>query len=182
PDLRDISMIPGRFRLVRGLVKRFKPLNEEIDEEAILWSGILSALSLTQATNILENMGTPHNQQVTITAALQALDEVPGALSSIEENDSVSLFFLLKNRPLEALITLMAYALEKQNTRKILHFITDLRNIKPVVTGDDLKSLGIPAGPHMRLIFQKILELKLRGNPLDREKELEIALQEYKSL
>ncbi len=182
PDLRDISMIPGRFRLVRGLVKRFKPFNQEIDEEAILWSGILSALSLEQATGILEDMGTPHNQQVTITAALQAMDEVPGYLSSIEVNDNVSLFFLLRNRPLEALIALMAYTLEKQNTRKILHFITDLRNVKPAVTGEDLKSFGIPAGSHMRLIFQKILEIKLRGNLLDREKELEIALQEYKSL
>ena len=182
PELHDISMLPGRFRLVRGLIKRFRVLNEEIDEEALLWAGLLSAISLNQALAILEAMGTPHSRQVKVCSILQSLEQVPSALTEIECDDRINLYHLLCDRPIEALLALMAYSLEKHNSRKILLFIGQLREIKPEVNGEDLISVGIPPGAHMRQIFKKILESKLQGQLLTREKELEIALQEYKSI
>jgi tRNA nucleotidyltransferase/poly(A) polymerase len=181
-DLHDISMLPGRFRLVKGLLKRFRVLNEEIDEEAVLWAGLLSALSLEKSGAILEAMGTPHSRQSRTIAALKSLEEVPAALSQIAIEDNIAIYNLLTGRPLEAFIALMAFALEKQNSRKVLRFIGKLRQIKTTVSGDDLLAAGIPPGPHIRPIFKKLLELKLQGNDLDRKKELEIALQEYKNL
>jgi tRNA nucleotidyltransferase (CCA-adding enzyme) len=181
-ELSDLSMIPGRFRLVRGLIKRFRALNEEIDEEAVLWGGLLSAISLQQATGILESMGAPHSRQTIICNILQSIERIPGLLSAIAVDDHVALYELLSECSLEALIALMAYSLEKQNSRKVLRYIGDLRMIKPEVCGNDLIAIGIPPGPHMRQIFKKLLELKLQGHCFTREKELEIALQEYKSI
>lgn len=181
-ELHDLSMIPGRFRLVRGLIKRFRVLNEEIDEEAVLWAGLLSAINLAQATTILEATGAPHSRQTIICNILQSLEQIPELLTTIDINDHIALYNLLNDCSLEALIALMAYSLEKQNSRKILRFIGDLRQVKPEICGSDLIAAGIPPGPHMRHIFKKILELKLKGQCLTREKELEIALQEYKSI
>lgn len=182
PALIDMSMIPGRFRLVKGLVKRFMVINEEIDEEAILWTGLLSAISSKEAGMVLDSIGTPHSRRSIIVSALHGIDEVPLRLASTGIDDSVALFNILNEYPLEALMALMAFALEKQSSRKVLRFIGELRGIKTLISGDDLIGVGIRPGPHMRTIFKKILELKLEGQKLSKEKELEIAVQSYKNL
>ncbi|MDN5278100.1 MAG: hypothetical protein PWR01_2065 [Clostridiales bacterium] len=181
-ELKDISMIPGRFRLVKGLVKRFRVIEENIDEEAILWAGLLSAISSEQAGAILDSIGTPHSRRVLVISALKGLEEVPKKIASIDFNDNVALFHLLNDFPIEALLAMMAFSLEKHNSKKILHFIIELRGIQPEITGKDLIEIGIKPGPHMRAIFKKILELKLEGQQINKEKELEIARDEYKNL
>ncbi|MGM0598298.1 MAG: CBS domain-containing protein [Candidatus Rifleibacteriota bacterium] len=182
PELNDISMIPSRFRLVKGLVKRFKVIEEEIDEEAILWTGLLCTLSPQKAANILDSIGTPHSRRVLVVSALKAVNQVPEKISAVDIDNNSNLFNLLSPYPIEALIALMAFALEKRNSRKVLKFIGELRTIKPLINGHDLISAGIPPGPHMRTIFKHILELKLQGKKLSKNKELEIAIQKYKIL
>jgi tRNA nucleotidyltransferase (CCA-adding enzyme) len=182
PELNDISMIPGRFRLVKGLVKRFRVVEEEIDEEAILWTGLLCAISPQKAATILDSIGTPHSRRLLVVSALKAVNQIPEKISAVSIDNNSDLFNLLSPFPIEALIALMAFALEKRNSRKVLKFIGNLRNIKPVINGHDLISAGIPPGPHMRTIFKHILELKLQGKEFTKDKELEIALQKYKIL
>jgi tRNA nucleotidyltransferase (CCA-adding enzyme) len=180
--LNDISMIPGRFKLVHGLVKRFRGLNEEIDEESILWTGLLSALPADEAGHILDSIGTPHSRRVKAVNSIQAIERVPELISEVSINDNIKLYKILSEYVIEALISLMAFVLEKQNSRKVLHFLINLRNIKPEINGTDLINAKISPGPVFRKIFEKILELKLSGQSLTREKELEIALQLHQNL
>ncbi|GAB4284928.1 MAG: CBS domain-containing protein [Candidatus Rifleibacteriota bacterium] len=182
PELTDISLIPGKFRLVKSLVRKFKNIEQNIDEEAILWTGLLSAISRKEAASVLDSIGAHHSRRIITINCLKALEEVPRKISSIPVEDSVSLFYLLEEFTLEALIALMAFSLEKHNSRKVLRFILELRGIRPEITGKDLINAGIPPGAHMRTIFRRILNLKLEGSKLDKQKEIEIAKQSYKDL
>jgi tRNA nucleotidyltransferase (CCA-adding enzyme) len=112
-----------------------------------------------------------------VVNALNALEKVPEIITGINIANNIALYELLNDYSLEALIALMAFSLEKQNSRKVLYYLGKLRNIKPAITGDDLIKAGINPGPRFRHIFKKILELKLQGNNLDKERELEIAKQ-----
>ncbi len=53
-------------------------------------------------------------------------------------------------------------------------FLTKLRYVKPVTTGEDLKKRGIPAGPRIKEILQRLLEARLDGKVTSRKSEEEL--------
>ena len=181
-EMIDADILPGRFKLIRSLIRRFKPLNEEIDSEAIFWTGILSVIRNDNTEKILDALGTPHSRRRLILQALTAMKTVPAAIIKIEESDATALYYLLHELFLETMLSLMAFSLDKRNARKILHFIMYLRGIKSEISGKDLIEAGIKPGPHMRHIFSHIIELKLKGSQFTREEELELAKQLYQNL
>ncbi|NCB37308.1 MAG: CBS domain-containing protein [Erysipelotrichia bacterium] len=182
PELSDSSILPGRFKLIKGLVKRFSVLPDEIDSEAIYWSGLLSLLPPEIAVSVLDSIGTPHNRRQKIIETLSSMTSLPSQLTRIDEHDNHELFKMFNELSIETLIALMAFSLDKRNARKILHFISNLRNIRCVISGKDLIEMGIKPGPHMRYIFNHIIELKLGGAQISKEEEIKIAQQLYKNI
>lgn len=182
PELVDASILPGRFKLIKGLIKRFMVLPDEIDAEAIYWAGLLSVLGPETATKVLDATGTPHNRRVKILQALQAMSAVPANLSKTGDQENSQLYQLLSGLEIETLLSLMAFALDKRNARKILYFIGNLRHIKCAISGKELLAIGIKPGPQIRQIFQHIISLKLDGAALNPEEELEIARKFYQNL
>jgi tRNA nucleotidyltransferase (CCA-adding enzyme) len=182
PEMLDADILPGRFKLIRSLIRRFKPLGEDIDSEAIFWTGILSVIRNDNTEKILDALGTPHSRRRLVLEALTVMKTVPAAIIKIEETDTTDLYYLLHELSLEAMLSLMAFSLDKRNARKILHFIMYLRGIKCEISGKDLIEIGIKPGPHMRRIFTHIIELKLNGSQFTREEELALAKQLYQNL
>jgi tRNA nucleotidyltransferase (CCA-adding enzyme) len=164
------------------LIKRFRVLPEEIDEEAVYWSGLLSTLPADTAERILDLTGTPHSRRLLIIQALHSINTVPAQLNHIETADHQNLHHLLHELSIETLISLMAFALDKKNARKILYFIGQLRSIKCCITGKDLIAAGFKPGPHIRMIFQHITALRLEGKELTPQEELEIARELYQNI
>ena len=182
PEMIDADILPGRFKLIKSLIRRFKPLGEEIDDEAIFWTGILSVIRNNNAEEILDNLGTNHSRRRLIVQALAAIKSVPAVVNKTDDSDAIGLFNLLHELSLETLLSLMAFSLDKRNARKILHFIMNLRAIRCGISGQDLIDSGVRPGPHMRHIFKHIIEQKLTGSHFTHEEELALALQLYKNL
>jgi tRNA nucleotidyltransferase (CCA-adding enzyme) len=65
----------------------------------------------------------------------------------------------------------MALSKDRKIQKVISHYLTELRNIKTILTGDDLKAMGIKPGPVYSKILKKLLEEKLRGIVKTREDE-----------
>ncbi|MBM2825306.1 MAG: cca [Dehalococcoidales bacterium] len=53
-------------------------------------------------------------------------------------------------------------------------YLSKLRYIKPVLTGNDLLKLGIPSGPRMKEILQRLHEARLDGKVTSKQGEIEI--------
>ncbi len=53
-------------------------------------------------------------------------------------------------------------------------FITRLRYVKPALTGNDLKKMGIAPGPRMKEILQRLLEARLDGKVKTKKDEEEL--------
>ncbi|MBU1107621.1 MAG: CBS domain-containing protein [Candidatus Riflebacteria bacterium] len=181
-EMVDADILPGRFKLIRSLIRRFKPLQEVIDSEAIFWTGLLSVIKNNNAEKILDAIGTHHSQRGLILQALTAIKTVPTAINKTDDTDAITLYNLLHELSLETLLSLMAFSLDKRNARKILHFIMYLRSIDCGISGKDLIEAGIKPGPHMRLIFKHIIEQKLKGSQFTCEEEMKIAQQFYQNL
>jgi tRNA nucleotidyltransferase (CCA-adding enzyme) len=79
--------------------------------------------------------------------------------------------------PLETEAVLLMMAKAKQETAKkyISLYLTHLRSVKVMLTGDDLKVLGILPGPRYREILKELLDAKLDGLVRNRGEEIEFA-------
>ena len=53
-------------------------------------------------------------------------------------------------------------------------FLHELRNIRPVLTGDDLKKMGIAQGPRIKEILQRLHEARLDGKVTSKQDEEEM--------
>jgi len=72
-------------------------------------------------------------------------------------------------------ITANALASESAIARQHMAvFLHELRSIKPVLTGDDLKKMGIAQGPHIKEILQRLHEARLDGKVTSKQDEEEM--------
>jgi hypothetical protein len=63
---------------------------------------------------------------------------------------------------------------KRESTRKyISHYLTQLRNVRISLRGDDLKTLGIPPGPRYRKLLSELMDARLDGEVKTREDEVE---------
>jgi tRNA nucleotidyltransferase (CCA-adding enzyme) len=58
---------------------------------------------------------------------------------------------------------------------RIMEFFHKYNGMRTSVKGDDIKSLGVKAGPHFAKMMDKILYKKLDGGLKTREEEMEYA-------
>jgi tRNA nucleotidyltransferase (CCA-adding enzyme) len=56
--------------------------------------------------------------------------------------------------------------------RRLALYLNKLYDVKPVLTGDDLNKMGIPPGPKMKDILDKLLEARLDGKVKSRKGEV----------
>jgi tRNA nucleotidyltransferase (CCA-adding enzyme) len=77
----------------------------------------------------------------------------------------------LRTLPLEMIPLLLARCPEGEVPRYVRSYLTTWRHIRPSLTGDDLKRLGVPQGPHIGRLLADVLAAKLDGEAPTREAE-----------
>ncbi|BCA80056.1 CBS domain-containing protein [Desulfuromonas sp. AOP6] len=81
----------------------------------------------------------------------------------------------------EILLFLMARASCEEVRRWISLFVTQLRDVVPLLNGHDLRSLGIPPGPQYKTILAALLKARLAGRVVTREDELAMVRKRFLS-
>jgi tRNA nucleotidyltransferase (CCA-adding enzyme) len=72
---------------------------------------------------------------------------------------------------LEVLLYLAARASSEQVRRFVSLYLTKLRDVTPLLTGDDLSALGLAPGPHFRRVKERLLQAHLDGETVSRQDE-----------
>jgi len=161
------------YETIQGIELLF--LKEEYRKEFIYLMVILWNLNLAEREELLHRICAPVNIKreliENISSAQKAL-QLFTAENSQEFN--VQIYNLLKPLNIETIILMMIYAKEWQK-KAIFNYLTKLKDIKPLITGEDLKKLGIQPGPVYRKILESILREKLQGRLLSKEEEIEFA-------
>ncbi|MBU0599839.1 CBS domain-containing protein [bacterium] len=63
--------------------------------------------------------------------------------------------------------------------KRVMSFLANLQNIKPLLNGEDLKKLGVKPGPLYSKIIHSILLEKLEGSLSKKEEEIKYVLDNY---
>jgi tRNA nucleotidyltransferase (CCA-adding enzyme) len=81
--------------------------------------------------------------------------------------------------PNEVILYMMAKSKHPDIKRYISLYFTQLKNVRPLVTGKDLMELGYLPGPGFKRIFDEILERKFTGELKTKDAETSFVLSQF---
>ncbi|HXW68919.1 MAG TPA: CBS domain-containing protein [Dissulfurispiraceae bacterium] len=144
-------------------------LEERYQKGMLYLSALLYKLNKEDRESALGRLAVPPKPREHI---LKTLNIVPNILKKLKADSPVNIYHTLKDCDIEAILFSMALSKDSDNKKAISHFLLELRDVKPLVKGGDLKKIGIPPGPLYSDVFRKIVDEKLRGRLATREEEV----------
>jgi tRNA nucleotidyltransferase (CCA-adding enzyme) len=131
------------------------------------WQLYLATLLYGMEADLIRRIGTrlalaPR----TIQELIGGMAAVDGARHRLYEEGGVrpsTVVTALRTLPLELLPLLLALAPGSDMRQIVQAYLTTWRHIRPGLTGDDLKRLGVPQGPQIGRLLARILAAKLDG-------------------
>ncbi|MFC2005797.1 hypothetical protein ACFLVG_02405 [Chloroflexota bacterium] len=111
-----------------------------------------------------------------LTQILRDTDNLKTKLEPLADPDLApsSIYHLLHGYSPTSVIANML-AVDSSTAHQHMHlFLNKLRYVKPSLTGNDLKKMGITPGPQMKEILQLLHEARLDGKVKDKKGEVEI--------
>jgi tRNA nucleotidyltransferase (CCA-adding enzyme) len=151
-------------------------LDEKADKGILYLTVLLSRLKDAERTDALERLAVPPKARNIIR---QGITEAAAILSQLPARDPASLYHLLSGRDPEVILFAMASTKDIRKKKDISHFLVDLRKIRPLLKGNDLKRLGIPQGPVYTTILNELRDERLRGTVKTEEDELSFIRKRY---
>lgn len=143
-------------------------LEEKTDRGILFLMAVLTALKDDEVKTAAERLIPSPKIRDLIIRGIPLAREV---LKKLPLNEPVETHDLLSKLKLETILLAMAISKDRQKQKVISHYLTELRKAKTILTGEDLKLLGIEPGPLYSRILKKLLEERLRGHLKSREDE-----------
>jgi tRNA nucleotidyltransferase (CCA-adding enzyme) len=113
------------------------------------------------------------------STALGLLKKLEGRNSDMRPPKASSLYRWFKPLSTEILLFMMARTTKDPVRQWISRYITKLRNVEPLLTGHDLKKLGLPAGPLYKTILDDLLTARLDARVTTAEDEKALVQRKY---
>ncbi len=172
PDISFTSELESLLQSVHDTTTWFDLLflKEPYDKWLLYIMALLYQLDKEGSESALQRLSVSPVIKDTILRGLQRTRDV---LNRIKHGDPVRVYHLLHDLDIETILFSMASTQETEKKKAISHFLLELRNVAPLLKGEDLKGLGIPPGPLYSKIFGAVLDERLMKRLVTREDEIE---------
>jgi tRNA nucleotidyltransferase (CCA-adding enzyme) len=173
PDLR---LSPdGLALLTRVAEARVELAETHADVLGQAWPVFLAGLFHGLDVNVLRGAGArlalaPRRIQE-LVEGLTAAERAYHWLRSADNLRPSEVVATLRSLPLEMFPLLLAFCPGREVHHHVEHYLTTWRHIRPDLTGDDLKRLGVPQGPEIGRLLARVLAAKLDGEAVSKEAE-----------
>lgn len=144
-------------------------LNEKYDKGMLYIMALLYKLNKEEREFALNRLSVTSRLKDKILKGLHTAQDI---LRQLKPGNPVEVYHLLINRDIEFILFGMALTQDNERKKAISQFLLELRNVKPLLKGSDLKNLGIPPGPAYSGILRKILDEKLMKRLHTKEEEI----------
>ncbi len=151
-------------------------LEEKADTGVLYLMALLSHLTDAQRAEALERLSAPPAAKELILRSISQSTEI---LRRLPLHDAAAIYHLLADIPVEILLFSMAGTKDEKKKKEISQFLLELKKVKPLLKGRDLKKLGIPEGPLYSKILRELLDERLRGRLKTEEDEKKYLLARY---
>ncbi|MEW6002453.1 MAG: CBS domain-containing protein [Nitrospirota bacterium] len=170
PELVFTEELEAIFKSMHDTLSWFNLLflEEKTDIGILYLMALLSDLKEEDIKAAIERLLPPPRVK---EAIIKGISDARDLVKKLPLDDPVELYDLLNNVRLETILFAMALSRDRQRQRAISRYLTELRKVRTILKGDDLKNMGLQPGPVFSLILKKLLEEKLRGRLKSREDE-----------
>jgi tRNA nucleotidyltransferase (CCA-adding enzyme) len=162
----SLTITPNTEKLFDGLSEtltwfRLLYLDIPLEKGFVYFLGLLDRLKGPEAEEALERLAAPMRIRERVRLARSRCHDVLPILSREPLLAPSRVYALVHPLDIESILLMMAKARQELARKYISLYLTHLRSVTVMVTGDDLKLLGIPPGPRFRTILAELLDAKL---------------------
>jgi tRNA nucleotidyltransferase (CCA-adding enzyme) len=151
-------------------------LEERADTGVLYLMALLSHLTDVQREEALTRLSAPPRTREVILRSIPRSAEI---LRRLPLRDPAAIYHHLSDAPIETLLFSMAATRDEKKKKEISQFLVELRKVKPLLKGRDLKRLGMPEGPLYSKVLRELLDERLRGRLRTEDDEKKYLLSHY---
>lgn len=168
-----LQFIHPRLKWSPGLARLMKAVEKAVEWHAGFSPGPLASPWVVYGMALLDAFPQPAVQETLARltfprrqtqSLLRASQESTRLLRTLDRTVKPSeTFRALRNVPEETLMFLMAKTRSKRTKQKIVDMVATYRRMRPILSGTDLKTMGLKPGPSYNRILDLLLDARLDG-------------------
>ncbi len=147
-------------------------LEERVQRWGVLFLALVDPLAPEEAKRLAAEMGAGRHLRHWVRVCKDEGNSILYRLLAGQGGSKKLIHDVLSPLPNEVILFLMAKAKSNEIKRYISLYFTQLKNVRPAVTGEDLKALGLAPGPRFRAILDAVLERKFAGELRTKKDEI----------
>ena len=140
---------------------------------------LLEGLNSQEVLEVMDRLGLVGSERNIFMEERKVSIKVLDLLSRRSFMKSSEVYWLLKGLDIDLLLHILSITQNEDARQAISKYITELQDVRPLLTGDDLKDMGLEPGPLFRTILHRLLEARLDGEVRHREDEVRLVKQEF---
>jgi tRNA nucleotidyltransferase (CCA-adding enzyme) len=154
-------------------------LEEKAEKWGVLFLALLDPLTPEEARTFAADLGVGRSAREWVRIAKLEADDLIYRLLTSRAVSRKLIHDCLSPMPNEVILYMMARSKHPDIKRYISLYFTQLKDVRPLVTGKDLVDLGYPPGPDFKRIFDEILERKFNGELKTKAAEMSFVLSHF---
>ena len=154
-------------------------LEEKVERWSVLFLALLNPLDHEEAKKFVAELGAGRSLREWVRIAKDDAPDITHRLLSARVVSRKFIHACLNPLPTEVILYLMAKAKHNDIKRYISLYFTQLKYVRPVITGKDLLDLGYPPGPLYKQVLDEVLERKFAGELSTKADEMSFVLTHF---
>jgi tRNA nucleotidyltransferase (CCA-adding enzyme) len=154
-------------------------LEEKVEKWGVLFLSLLDPLAPEEAREFAADLGVGRRAREWVRIAKFDADELIRRLLTSRAVSRKLIHDSFSPMANEVILYMMAKSKHPDIRRYISLYFTQLKNVRPLVTGKDLLDLGYPPGPEFKRIFDEVLERKFTGELKTKAAEMSFVLSHF---
>ena len=138
-------------------------LDRQMDVWLVYMMGLLEVLPERAVKDLLKRFPFSEQEASRLKMARVGCHNIARRLASKRPLKPAEAYHLLSGLSDETLLLLMAKSKGETVKRQVSAFLTTYQHVKPILTGSDLKMMGLKPGPKFRQILDRLLDARLNG-------------------
>lgn len=177
----DLQILSSLHKSLYGIGPQLKAIlqtNKPIHLDHTVWLGLMfHRLSLNQISEIESKLKFSKEQRNLIYEVLE-LYQIHKALSDKRIEDR-ALYKLLCNSSTKSVEVHICLARNNTLRENLMRFVSTLRHVKPIITGNEILNMGIVKSPLIGTILDSIRDARLDGLITQKQEEVDFVINNY---
>lgn len=177
PPLHVDEQMGQRFRRIDEALSWFRLLyiDAEIEPWIVYLLALMDPLSPRQRRTMGRRLNLHRRARAVVEEVISSGRRIERRLAHKEFLRRSQIYRWLQHGSTESLLFLMARSEEEQVKRRISLYLDRLQGVTLHISGRDLIAMGVPEGPVIGEILQRVLDASLDGEVESKEQELALA-------